>query len=66
MATALPRMRVDSVRSPARSTGTTPLTTSTESLNFLFLSLLAGLQKLGTVPAIDFAAYQKAIPTRRS
>ena len=41
------------------------LTTSTESLNFLFLSLLAGLQNVGTVPAIDFAAYQEAIPTRR-
>jgi len=41
------------------------LITSTESLNFLFLSLLAKLQEMGTVPAIDFSAYQKAIPTRR-
>jgi uncharacterized protein DUF6602 len=42
------------------------LTTSSESLNFLFLSLLAGLQSMGTVRAIDFTAYQRAIPTSRS
>jgi hypothetical protein len=41
------------------------VTSSTESLNFLFTSLLAGLQRLGTVPAIDFKAYQRAIPTTR-
>jgi hypothetical protein len=41
------------------------LTSSTESLNFLFTSLLAGLQGLGTVPAIDFKAYQRSIPTSR-
>jgi hypothetical protein len=44
----------------------TRLTTSTESLNFLFLSLLAGLQSMGTVPAIDFEAYRRAIPTKRA
>jgi len=44
----------------------TRLTTSTESLNFLFLSLLAGLQRMGTVPAIDFDAYRRAIPTKRA
>lgn len=41
------------------------LTSSSESLNFLFTSLLAALQGLGTVPAIDFKAYQRAIPTSR-
>lgn len=40
------------------------LVTSTESLNYLFLTLLAALQGMGTVPAIDIRAYQKAIPTR--
>lgn len=42
------------------------LTTSTESLIFLFLSFLARIQQMGTVPAMDFAAYRHAIPTRLS
>lgn len=40
------------------------LSVSEESLSFLFLSLLQGLQGMGTVPAIDFEEYRRSIPTR--
>jgi len=45
------------------SSGVT-LTVSDEALSHLFLSILARLQALGTVPAIDFRAYGKVVPTR--
>lgn len=40
------------------------LEASDEALSHLFLSILAQLQAMGTVPAIDFREYGKVVPTR--
>jgi hypothetical protein len=40
------------------------ITVSDEGLSFLFLELLRRLQCMGTVPAIEYPAYGRSIPTR--